>query len=147
MIDHTGVTVSDFEKSKNFYVESLRPIGYRLLLKFGTAVKGQTNVAGFGEPPKADFWISQGTPNEPRIHIAFRARTRSVVDAFHQAAIAAGGRDHGPPGLRPSIILTITALSFSTPTATTLKSCVTSRNRLGLRGNVATFSPYGRGPT
>jgi catechol 2,3-dioxygenase-like lactoylglutathione lyase family enzyme len=101
MIDHTGVTVSDFEKSKNFYLEALRPIGYRLLLEFGTAVTGQTNVAGFGEPPKADFWISQGTPNEPRIHIAFRARTRSVVDAFHQAAIAAGGRDHGPPGLRP----------------------------------------------
>jgi len=101
MIDHTGVTVSDFEKSKHFYSEALKPIGYRLLLEFPASVTGQTNVAGFGEPPKADFWISEGTPNEPRVHVAFRVRKRSLVEAFHQAALGAGGKDHGAPGLRP----------------------------------------------
>ena len=102
MIDHTGIVVSDFEKSKKFYAEALKPIGYLLLLEFPASVTGQTNVAGFGEPPKADFWIGQGTPNEPRIHVAFRAGKRSSVDAFHQAALAAGGKDHGAPGLRPN---------------------------------------------
>ena len=70
MIDHTGVTVSDFDKSKRFYSEALKPIGYQLLLEFPASVTGRTDVAGFGEPPKADFWIAEGTPNEPRIHVA-----------------------------------------------------------------------------
>jgi catechol 2,3-dioxygenase-like lactoylglutathione lyase family enzyme len=51
--------------------------------------------------PKAEFWISQGTPNTPRLHIAFRASNRAAVDAFYQAAIAAGGKDNGAPGPRP----------------------------------------------
>ena len=101
MIDHTGIVVSDFEKSKTFYSEALKPIGYKLLLEFSASVTGQTNVAGFGEPPKADFWISEGTPNEPRVHVAFRVHKRSLVEAFHQAALGAGGKDHGAPGLRP----------------------------------------------
>ena len=57
--------------------------------------------AGFGVAPKPDFWIGQGSPNQPRVHIAFRADSRAIVDAFHRAAVAAGGRDNGPPGLRP----------------------------------------------
>jgi len=57
--------------------------------------------AGFGVAPKPDFWISEGTPNAPRVHIAFRAESRAIVDAFHRAALAAGGRENGPPGLRP----------------------------------------------
>ena len=101
MIDHTGVSVSNFEKSKKFYTEALKPIGYQLLLEFPASITGTTNVAGFGEPPKTDFWIGEGTPNEPRIHVAFRVYKRSLVDAFHQAALAAGGKDHGAPGLRP----------------------------------------------
>ena len=52
-------------------------------------------------PPKPDFWIGQGKPNDPPIHIAFRADSRAIVDAFYAAALAAGGRDNGPPGLRP----------------------------------------------
>src|SRR5262249_18182475 len=55
----------------------------------------------FGVPPKPDFWIGQGTSNLPPIHVAFRAESRDKVDEFYAAAIAAGGRDHGPPGLRP----------------------------------------------
>jgi catechol 2,3-dioxygenase-like lactoylglutathione lyase family enzyme len=101
MIDHTGVLVGDFEKSKKFYSEALEPIGYKLLLEFPASITGGTNVAGFGEPPKADFWLAEGRPNDPRIHVAFRVSRRSLVDAFHHAAIAAGGKDHGAPGLRP----------------------------------------------
>ena len=101
MIDHTGVLVSDFEKSKKFYSAALKPIGYQLLLEFPASVTGSTNVAGFGEPPKPDFWIGQGKPNDPRVHIAFQVGKRSLVDAFHQAAVVAGGKDHGAPGLRP----------------------------------------------
>jgi catechol 2,3-dioxygenase-like lactoylglutathione lyase family enzyme len=101
MIDHTGVQVSDFERSKTFYSQALKPIGYQLLLEFPASVTGRTNVAGFGEAPKADFWIAEGTANEPRIHVAFRVRQRFLVDDFHHAALAAGAKDHGAPGLRP----------------------------------------------
>ncbi len=101
MIDHTGVVVSDFERSKTFYRQALAPIGYQLLLEFPAAVTGHTDVAGFGEPPKPDFWISRGTPNQPPVHIAFRVDTRAAVDAFYRAALEAGGTDNGAPGLRP----------------------------------------------
>lgn len=101
MIDHTGIVVSDFERSKAFYRQALAPIAYQLLLEFPAAVTGHTDVAGFGEPPKPDFWISRGTPNQPPLHIAFRVNTRAEVDAFHRAALAAGGTDNGAPGLRP----------------------------------------------
>lgn len=101
MIDHTGISVSDFTKSRAFYGAALAPIGYALIMELSAAQTGHTDVAGFGEPPKPDFWISRGTPNQPPIHIAFRVSTRAQVDAFYQAAIAAGGRDNGAPGLRP----------------------------------------------
>jgi catechol 2,3-dioxygenase-like lactoylglutathione lyase family enzyme len=100
MIDHTGVTVSDFEASKAFYVAALAPIGYGKLLEFGPEVTGSVSVAGFGEPPKPDFWISAGTPNRPAIHVAFRVGDRATVRAFHAAALAAGGTCNGPPGIR-----------------------------------------------
>ncbi|MGQ0598195.1 VOC family protein [Aquabacterium sp.] len=101
MIDHTGILVSDFAKSKAFYLQALAPIGYTLLLELPAAVTGHTDVAGFGEAPKPDFWISRGTANKPPIHMAFRAASRAMVDAFYQAAMAAGGVDNGAPGLRP----------------------------------------------
>jgi catechol 2,3-dioxygenase-like lactoylglutathione lyase family enzyme len=101
MIDHTGVAVSDFEKSRTFYAAALRPIGYELLAEFPAAVTGGADVAGFGEPPKPDFWINRGAPNKPPIHVAFRVNSRALVDAFYSAAVAAGGRSNGAPGLRP----------------------------------------------
>ncbi len=94
MIDHTGLTASDFARSKAFYAAALAPIGYTLLADFPDA-------AGFGEAPKPDFWVGHGTANEPRVHVAFRASRRALVDAFHRAALAAGGRDNGAPGPRP----------------------------------------------
>ncbi len=101
MIDHTGVTVSDLKKSKAFYETALASIGYALIVELPASVTGHTDVAGFGEPPKPDFWISSGSPNKPPIHIAFRVPSRAKVDAFYQAAMAAGGTDNGGPGLRP----------------------------------------------
>jgi catechol 2,3-dioxygenase-like lactoylglutathione lyase family enzyme len=101
MIDHTGVTVSDFAKSKAFYLRALAPIGYTVLLELPASVTGRGDVAGFGVAPKPDFWIAGGKPNVPPIHIAFRVASRALVDAFHAAAVAAGGADNGGPGVRP----------------------------------------------
>jgi len=101
MIDHTGLTVSDFPKSKAFYARALAPLGYELLMEMSPAETGGAGVAGFGVRPKPDFWIAGGRPNSPALHIAFRAANRAQVDAFYRAAIAAGGRDNGAPGLRP----------------------------------------------
>jgi catechol 2,3-dioxygenase-like lactoylglutathione lyase family enzyme len=94
MIDHAGVSVANVARSKMFYRTALAPLGYALVMEW-------EQFAGFGIGGKPDFWIGQGTPNEPRVHVAFRADTRAVVDAFHRAALAAGGRDNGAPGLRP----------------------------------------------
>lgn len=99
MIDHTGVTVSDFERSKAFYAAALGAIGYAKLLEFDPEIAGAW-VAGFGEPTKADFWIAAGTPNLPTIHVAFRVASRALVRAFHAAGLAAGGTDNGAPGVR-----------------------------------------------
>jgi catechol 2,3-dioxygenase-like lactoylglutathione lyase family enzyme len=101
MIDHTGVSVSDYAKSKHFYVAALKPLGYQLLMELDPADTGGYEGAGFGEPQQPDFWIGKGTPNEPRVHVAFRASSKAVVDAFYSAALAAGGRDNGAPGPRP----------------------------------------------
>ncbi|MGD0503165.1 MAG: VOC family protein [Steroidobacteraceae bacterium] len=101
MIDHTGLSVSDYPRSKDFYVKTLGAIGYRLLAEFPAAQTGSVDVAGFGEPPKPDFWIAKGIANKPVVHVAFRVPNRRLVDAFYQAGIAAGGRDNGPPGPRP----------------------------------------------
>ncbi len=101
MIDHAGVVVSNYEKSKKFYEAALQPLGYKLMMEFPKEVTGTTQVAGFGEPPKADFWISLGQPCSPPLHVAFRASSRQQVDLFYQAAMAAGAKDNGTPGLRP----------------------------------------------
>jgi catechol 2,3-dioxygenase-like lactoylglutathione lyase family enzyme len=101
MIDHTGVIVSDIARSKQFYLRALEPIGYQTLAEFPAEMTGSTDVAGFGVPPKPDFWIARGSPNVPPIHIAFRVDSRTLVEAFYRAALAAGGRDNGAPGPRP----------------------------------------------
>jgi catechol 2,3-dioxygenase-like lactoylglutathione lyase family enzyme len=101
MIDHTGVNVRDFEKSKTFYTAVFSTIGYSLLANLPASITGHTDVAGFGEAPKPDFWVINGKPNNPPLHVAFRVNTRAEVDNFYQAGIAAGGRDNGKPGIRP----------------------------------------------
>ena len=100
MIDHTGIVSSDYEKSRAFYEAALAPLGFTKVLEFPAAVTGHTDVAGFGEAPKAEFWIARGTPNVPPLHVAFRVESRAIVDAFYRAAMEAGGRDNGAPGIR-----------------------------------------------
>ncbi len=101
MIDHTGLQVSNAAKSRAFYEAALAPLGYRVLNEVPTQYTGGAVVLGLGAPPAPDFWITGGTPNQPRIHVAFRASSRKQVDEFYAAALAAGGRDNGPPGPRP----------------------------------------------
>lgn len=93
MLDHIGIRVSDYDRSKRFYLAALAPLGYKLL--FEHPISG----AGFGRGGKPDFWIKQGTPS-PGLHVAFASDDRATVDAFHRAALAAKGRDNGPPGPR-----------------------------------------------
>jgi catechol 2,3-dioxygenase-like lactoylglutathione lyase family enzyme len=100
MIDHTGLQVSRPLESRRFYEQALAPLGYTLLLEIPPEHTGGRVVLGFGVAPKADFWLAEGTPNEPKLHIAFRAESRPMVDAFYRAALAAGGKDNGPPGPR-----------------------------------------------
>jgi len=101
MIDHIGIGVSDLAASKAFYRKALQPLGYELLLEVAAELTGNSAFAGFGVPPKPDFWIGSGKSNVPPVHVAFRVASRAQVDAFYRAALAAGGRDNGAPGLRP----------------------------------------------
>ena len=99
MIDHTGLNVSDYQKSKAFYVAALAPLGYQVLMELPNTILPHGGM-GLGVPPKLDFWVAGGKPNVPPLHVAFRAQNRAQVDAFYKAALAAGGRDNGPPGPR-----------------------------------------------
>jgi len=101
MIDHIGVVVSDYAKSKAFYTEALAPTGHSRVVELQGALAGGRDTAGFCHEDGSDFWIGQGDAKTAPLHIAFRVPTRAAVDAFHRAAIAAGGRDNGAPGLRP----------------------------------------------
>jgi catechol 2,3-dioxygenase-like lactoylglutathione lyase family enzyme len=101
MIDHTGIGCSDPVKTRRFYEQALAPLGYKVLKEIPVEFTGGMVVFGMGVPPMPDFWINQGSPQKPHVHIAFKAENRAMVDAFHAAAIAAGGTDNGKPGLRP----------------------------------------------
>jgi catechol 2,3-dioxygenase-like lactoylglutathione lyase family enzyme len=94
MIDHVSVKTSDRQASRRFYERALAPLGYEVLREYHD---GQ--VVGMGIGGKPDFWFSAGESSGP-IHLAFSASDRAAVDAFHAAALAAGGKDNGAPGLR-----------------------------------------------
>jgi len=101
MIDHLGFPVSDYSRAKAFYTSALAPLGYSLIMEVTQEQSGQDPAAGFGVDGKPDFWIGgEGGLNKP-VHVAIRAESRDMVDAFYKAAMAAGGRDNGAPGLRP----------------------------------------------
>ena len=101
MIDHTGIAVSDLERSKAFYLEALRPLGITLLAEVTAEQTGGGAHAGFGSGGKPYFWIGDHGRVAGSVHIAFAADSRSLVDAFYKAALKAGGKDNGAPGLRP----------------------------------------------
>jgi catechol 2,3-dioxygenase-like lactoylglutathione lyase family enzyme len=91
VLDHLVIGVSDLSASKRFYDRALAPLGLSALLEF-------PGVVGYGAAGKPGFWIRAGGGHEPA-HVAFSA-DRPTVDAFHEAALAAGGRDNGAPGVR-----------------------------------------------
>lgn len=102
ILDHISLTVSQYARSVAFYEKALAPLGAAKMMEFGEA-------CGFGADGKPDFWIGTGpaefqTPEQLRIitpsHVAFVAKDRAAVDAFYRAALAAGGKDNGAPGIR-----------------------------------------------
>jgi catechol 2,3-dioxygenase-like lactoylglutathione lyase family enzyme len=101
MIDHIGLAVSDMERAKAFYSNALKPLGIGVLMEVSAEETGAGAHAGFGKDNKAFFWIGSGNKPRGAAHVAFTAQTRSEVDSFHLAALAAGGRDNGAPGPRP----------------------------------------------
>ena len=102
MIDHIGFPVSDYAKSKAFYTKALAPLGYSLVMEVGAEMtESHAPAVGFGVGGKPDFWIGGKGGLEKPMHVAIQAKDRASVDAFHRAALAAGGRDNGAPGLRP----------------------------------------------
>jgi catechol 2,3-dioxygenase-like lactoylglutathione lyase family enzyme len=97
VIDHVGVGVRDFEASLDFYARALAPLGFERV----AFIDADNRAAGFGVRGRDDFWIHEGRP-AGRMHIAFDAESQEAVDAFHAAALEAGGRDNGAPGIRPA---------------------------------------------
>jgi catechol 2,3-dioxygenase-like lactoylglutathione lyase family enzyme len=104
MIDHFSISVRDYAESRAFYLAALAPLGYSMLMEF-TAKEVPSlqtpQVGGLGEGGKPDLWIAQGEVPTTPTHLALQAKTRAIVDAFYAAALAAGAKDNGAPGLRP----------------------------------------------
>ena len=102
MLDHVGFAVADAERSRHFYEAALAPLGIALIM---SVTPEQTEAGGtahgFGSDGKPYFWVGDNEKVGEGTHVAFTAETRDQVDAFHEAALAAGGRDNGAPGLRP----------------------------------------------
>ena len=93
IIDHIGFEVSDAERSIEFYSKALAPLGIEKIMEF----EGWT---GFGKNGKPEFWFGKGDSPQAPMHIAFSADSREQVDQFYEAALAAGGKDNGAPGIR-----------------------------------------------
>ena len=103
MIDHIGFAVDDIGRSRRFYEAALAPLGLSLIMDIPpeqNAVGGGGRALGFGAPQNPFFWVADNQRVGEGTHVAFRAESRALVDAFYAAAIAAGGRDNGGPGIR-----------------------------------------------
>ena len=98
MLDHVGIRCHDFNAALSFYRAALAPLGMAVVMEVSAEETGAGAHAGFGAD-RPFFWISEGAGGG--CHVAFTAASRQAVDAFHRAALAAGGRDNGAPGLRP----------------------------------------------
>jgi catechol 2,3-dioxygenase-like lactoylglutathione lyase family enzyme len=101
VLDHIGITVSDAERSRQFYKQALAPLGIALIMSVGPEHTPSGGTAhGFGSDGKPYFWFGDNAAAGGSVHVAFAAATRAQVDDFYRAALAAGGRDNGAPGLR-----------------------------------------------
>src|SRR5262249_20440744 len=102
IIDHLGIGVSNYERAKAFYAEVLAPLGITLVMEVGPEhTEGKVHACGFGKSGKPEFWIGSDGKTSPPVHVAFVVDSRAEVRAFHSAALRAGGRDNGTPGVRP----------------------------------------------
>ena len=109
LIDHMGFNVSDFDRSKAFYDRALAPLQIAVVLEVSAEEGGGKRHIGYGKTAdsrhiqagKPSFWFSEQNPPGNKIHIAFLADSRAEVEAFHRAALDAGGTDNGGPGVRP----------------------------------------------
>lgn len=99
MIDHTGISVADFDTAQAFYDKAFGPLGASLLMMVPGEYTGGVKVGGYGRE-RPVFWLHEAEAGPGR-HYAFTARSRAEVDAFYAAAISAGGKDNGGPGPRP----------------------------------------------
>jgi catechol 2,3-dioxygenase-like lactoylglutathione lyase family enzyme len=93
MLDHMTLTVSDLARSKAFFLGALAPLGHGVIMEF-------PGVVGLGSRGRPFFWIHPGRTGTDTVHVAFQCSDRKAVDAFHAAALEAGGKDNGAPGLR-----------------------------------------------
>lgn len=101
MLDHVGAVVSDIARSRTFYDAALAPLGVAVIMEVTAEQTGGHAHLGYGSGGRPYFWVGAGGPATARLHVAFTADSRAVVDAFFSAALAAGGTDNGAPGLRP----------------------------------------------
>ena len=102
IVDHIGFGVSDYQRAKRFYAEALAPLGLTLAMEVTPEINpSKVWACGFGKGGKPEFWIGSDGRTTPPMHIAFVVDSRAEVRAFHAAALRAGGRDNGAPGLRP----------------------------------------------
>jgi catechol 2,3-dioxygenase-like lactoylglutathione lyase family enzyme len=100
MLDHVGILVADWNKSKAFYDAAFAPLGITLLNEIPVQFTGGVKVGGYGRT-KPDFWLTESAETGPGRHYAISALSHADVDAFYAAAMAAGGKDNGGPGPRP----------------------------------------------
>jgi catechol 2,3-dioxygenase-like lactoylglutathione lyase family enzyme len=101
MIDHLGISVSDLDRAKRFYAKALAPLDIQLLHEITPEQSGSGAYLAFGEGENPYFWLGMSADPGGHAHVAFEAKSRDVVDQFYKAALAAGGKDNGAPGLRP----------------------------------------------
>lgn len=100
MLDHIGLTVSDFARARAFYDAALAPLGVAMVMEVTPEQTGGSSHLGYGSDGRPYFWIGDAGATTGALHVVFTAPDRATVDAFYAASLAAGGRDNGAPGLR-----------------------------------------------
>jgi catechol 2,3-dioxygenase-like lactoylglutathione lyase family enzyme len=94
VFDHVTIRAKSIDRAKRFYCEALAPLGYKVLYESKDSI-------GLGDGKESHLWLVEDSPSTSTMHLAFSSPDRKKVDAFHAAALAAGGRDNGKPGPRP----------------------------------------------
>ena len=129
MLDHVHYPVSDYARSKAFYLRALAPLGYGLAIEVSPEQTGGGSQGGFG-PGRPQFWIGTGKPVQGQVHFAFMAKDRAAVRAFYDASVASWRQGQRAAGIAAAVTPIITAPSFWTPTGTISRPCATCRSNI-----------------